>query len=95
MIIVDGVPVNNDTFAGNVLPSAGSNADNSSQQYGFTSRAGDLNPDDIESYNVLKGAAATALYGVRAANGAIIITTKKASKGVPNLDLQLLLPLNK
>lgn len=81
LIIVDGLPVNNDTFTGNVLPSAGSNADNSSQQYGFTSRAGDLNPDDIESYNVLKGAAATALYGVRAANGAIIITTKKGKEG--------------
>lgn len=81
LIIVDGVAINNDTFAGNVLPTAGSNADNSGQQYGFTSRAGDVNPDDIESYNVLKGAAATALYGVRAANGAIVITTKKGKAG--------------
>jgi len=87
LIIVDGVAINNDTFTGNVLPSAGSNADGSSQQFGFTSRAGDINPDDIESYNILKGAAATALYGVRAANGAIIITTKKGVQGKPKISI--------
>lgn len=83
LIVVDGVAINNDTFTGNVLPSAGSNAVNSSEQFGFSSRGSDINPDDIESYNVLKGAAATALYGVRAANGAIIITTKKGKFGKP------------
>jgi TonB-linked SusC/RagA family outer membrane protein len=46
-----------------------------------SSRSIDLNPDDIESISVLKGGAATALYGVRAANGAIIITTK-SGKGL-------------
>ncbi|MDZ7614403.1 MAG: TonB-dependent receptor plug domain-containing protein [Flavobacteriaceae bacterium] len=48
--------------------------------------ATDINPDDIESLNVLKGGAATALYGSRAANGVIVITTKKGqdrgSKGI-------------
>jgi TonB-dependent SusC/RagA subfamily outer membrane receptor len=43
----------------------------------YGNAAADINPDDIESYNVLKGAAATALYGSRAANGVIMITTKK------------------
>ncbi len=47
----------------------------------FGSALNDLNPDDIESVNVLKGPAASALYGQRGANGAIIITTKSATKG--------------
>lgn len=81
LIIIDGLALNNDTFSGNVLPSAGSNSPSSSEQFSFTNRAADINPEDIESYNVLKGAAATALYGVRAANGAIIITTKKGKIG--------------
>ncbi len=73
--------LNNDTFSGNVSPSAGSNATNSSEQFAFSNRAGDINPEDIESFNVLKGAAATALYGIRASNGAIVITTKRGKKG--------------
>lgn len=87
LIIVDGLPLNNETFAGNVLPSAGSNATGSSEQFSFSNRAGDLNPEDIESYNVLKGAAATALYGIRAANGAIVITTKKGKAGEPRISV--------
>jgi TonB-linked SusC/RagA family outer membrane protein len=81
LIIVDGLALNNDTFSGNVLPSAGSNSPSSSEQFSFSNRGSDINPEDIESYSVLKGAAATALYGVRASNGAIIITTKKGKKG--------------
>ncbi|WP_445381485.1 SusC/RagA family TonB-linked outer membrane protein [Robiginitalea sp. IMCC43444] len=73
LFVVNGVPVNNDT--GNTR----------GQQVGFGgydygNAASDLNPDDIETINVLKGAAATALYGSRAANGVIMITTKKGSK---------------
>jgi len=74
LIIIDGTPVNNETF-------------NSSNQrtgrggYDYGNAASDINSDDIESLNVLKGAAATALYGSRASNGAIIITTKKGKKG--------------
>ncbi len=89
LIIVDGLPIDNSTFAGNVLPSSGSNATGSNEQFNFSNRAGDLNPDDIESYTVLKGAAATALYGVKAANGAIVITTKKGQKGAPRINLTL------
>lgn len=87
LIIVDGLALNNDTFAGEVRPSAGSNSPNSSEQFAFSNRAGDLNPEDIESFNVLKGAAATALYGVRASNGAIIITTKKGKQGKAKVNL--------
>jgi len=49
---------------------------------GTTNRASDINPNDIESVSVLKGAAAAALYGIDAANGAIIITTKRGKEGV-------------
>lgn len=87
LIIVDGLALNNDTFSGEVRPSAGSNSPNSSEQFAFSNRAGDLNPEDIESFNILKGAAATALYGVRAANGAIIITTKKGKQGKAKINL--------
>ncbi|WP_460892524.1 SusC/RagA family TonB-linked outer membrane protein [Rufibacter soli] len=81
LFVIDGIPISNETISGNQLPSAGSNAVNSAEQFAFTNRAADINPDDVESMTVLKGAAATALYGLRAANGAIIITTKKGRAG--------------
>ncbi len=69
LFVVDGVPIDN---SGGVNGVAG--VDNSN-------RAIDINPNDIASLTVLKGPAATVLYGIRAANGAIIITTKKGKKG--------------
>lgn len=54
---------------------------------GTTNRAADINPNDIESISVLKGAAAAALYGIDAANGAIIITTKKGKEGTVSVGL--------
>jgi TonB-linked SusC/RagA family outer membrane protein len=73
LFVVDGVPVNND------------NTNNSGQisgrsGYDYGNAAADIDPNDIESMSVLKGAAATALYGSRAANGVILITTKKGRK---------------
>ena len=87
LIIVDGVSINNDTFTGDILPSAGSNASGSNEQFSFASRISDLNPDDIETFNVLKGTAATALYGIRGANGVIVITTKKGKQGKPKINI--------
>ncbi len=87
LIIVDGIAINNDNFAGNVLPTSGSNSPSSQEQFAYSSRSGDINPEDIESYSILKGAAATALYGIRAANGAIIITTKKGKLGKAKFSL--------
>ena len=81
LIIIDGNPVNNSTFTGNVNPSIGSNSAGSSEQFAFSNRSVDINPNDIESYSVLKGAGATALYGILAGNGVIIITTKKGKEG--------------
>ncbi|WP_242929502.1 SusC/RagA family TonB-linked outer membrane protein [Pontibacter vulgaris] len=73
LFVVDGVPIDNSNT---------NTADQTTGRggYDYGNAAADINPDDIESINVLKGAAATALYGTRAANGAIIITTKKGSK---------------
>ncbi len=73
LFVVDGVPVNNDN-TNNTGQITGRNG------YDYGNAAADINPNDIESMNVLKGAAATALYGARAANGVIIITTKKGKK---------------
>ncbi|WP_296698874.1 SusC/RagA family TonB-linked outer membrane protein [Algoriphagus sp.] len=69
LFVVDGVPVDNSTVESTGTPR------------GMTNRIADINPNDIETMSVLKGAAATALYGVRAANGAVIITTKKGKAG--------------
>src|SRR5690606_30559159 len=73
LFVIDGIPVNNDT------PNT-SNQATGRGGYDYGNAASDLNPDDIESINVLKGAAASALYGSRAANGVIMITTKKGRK---------------
>ncbi len=83
LIIIDGMPVNNSTIPASVIPSAGSNGlqSRSNDQFAFANRGLDINPDDIESISVLKGAGATALYGLQAANGVLIITTKKGSSG--------------
>ncbi|WP_162428637.1 SusC/RagA family TonB-linked outer membrane protein [Pontibacter pudoricolor] len=73
LFVVDGVPIDNGG-GGNALQTGVSNSN----------RAIDLNQDDIESINILKGPAAAALYGSRAASGAIIITTKKGKAGQKN-----------
>ncbi|RLD42966.1 MAG: SusC/RagA family TonB-linked outer membrane protein, partial [Bacteroidetes bacterium] len=75
LFVIDGVPVNNTNTNSSTQRQGGSG-------YDFGSAVSDINSDDIESINVLKGAAATALYGSRAANGVIIITTKKGNKSV-------------
>jgi len=54
---------------------------------GTTNRAADINPNDIESISILKGAAAAALYGIDAANGAVIITTRRGQEGVVVVNL--------
>lgn len=87
LFVVDGVPIDNSTISGNNLPSAGSNSPSSSEQSSFTNRAADINPADIASISVLKGPAATALYGLRAANGVILITTKTGTAGKTQVSL--------
>ena len=78
LFVVDGVPIRSGTTA----TSSSSSYTNSGSDFpvDFGNGASDLNPEDIESVSVLKGPAATALYGSRAANGAIVITTKSGRK---------------
>ncbi len=84
LIIVDGVPLNNSTVYGGGNNVTGGRAGGTSQQ----SRINDINPNDIESIQILKGASAAALWGSRAANGVIVITTKNGNAGKPNISYQ-------
>jgi len=78
LIIVDGVYISNVE-----IPSGSRNASgaNSGSEEGASNRLADINPDDIQSMEVLKGASAAAIYGTRANAGVIIITTKQGSSG--------------
>lgn len=70
LFVIDGIPIDNGSYT-------------PEKYIGYIdagNRAGDISTDDIESINILKGAAAAALYGARAKNGAIIITTKRGNK---------------
>lgn len=77
LYVIDGMPVNSDT-------DAMSSSDNN-----MVDPMSSINPADIESITVLKDAAATAIYGSRAANGVIVVTTKKGSEGKFNLNLDV------
>jgi TonB-linked SusC/RagA family outer membrane protein len=77
LFVVDGVAIDNST-----PDQLGSDFGG----YNGSDGAANINPDDIESVNVMKGAAAAALYGSRAANGVIIITTKRGKSGKVSLD---------
>ncbi len=78
LFVVDGIPIDNSSFTTADSPEDAV-ANRGAGGVNNSNRAIDINPDDIESLTVLKGPAATALYGIRAANGAVIITTKKGS----------------
>lgn len=82
LYIIDGVPVNNEYSNANST-SASTNA---TRTVDFGNAASDINPNDIENISILKGAAATNLYGSRAANGVVIIKTKSGKK---NQDLRI------
>lgn len=73
LMVVDGIPIDNSNFRNHDGDGV---VDDLNNQVDYGNRANDINPDDIESISVLKGPAAAALYGSRASNGAIIITTK-------------------
>jgi len=72
LIVVDGVPV----FTGNT-----GNTSSVSSNSASNNPLGDINPNDIESIDILKDASSTAIYGSRAANGVVVITTKKGKQG--------------
>ncbi len=74
LFVVDGVPMDNSSYSD-------ADTDRGAGGYDYGNMAQDINPDDVESVSVLKGPAASALYGSRAANGVIMVTTK-SGKGV-------------
>lgn len=80
LFVVDGVPISNSSFNGsrNDIIAGGADVGN---------RASDINPDDIESVSVLKGASAVNLYGQRGRDGVVLITTKKAKREGINVEI--------
>lgn len=72
LFVIDGMPVDNSTFTTGTTGGRGVQMPN---------RISDINPADIESVNILRGGAATALYGLRGANGVVVITTKSGHAG--------------
>ena len=88
LMIIDGLPMDNKTLNTSQLAAdaPGSLTAFSNRGVDFTNRAADLNPEDIESLVVLKGPEASALYGIDAANGAIVITTKRGKAGQGGLE---------
>jgi TonB-linked SusC/RagA family outer membrane protein len=83
LMVIDGLPMDNKTLNTGVFASdaPGSATAFSNRGVDFTNRGASLNPEDIESLVVLKGPEASALYGIDAANGAIVITTKRGRAG--------------
>ena len=80
LIVVDGVPMNNRNMTSSGVNNAYQAGSGNDVPVDFGNNINDINPDDIESVTVLKGPGATALYGSRAGNGAILITTKSGTK---------------
>ncbi|MGY5255248.1 SusC/RagA family TonB-linked outer membrane protein [Sphingobacterium spiritivorum] len=78
LIVIDGVPIDNSSVIGGA---------SSLSSVDFGNRGNDINPDDIASMTVLKGPAAAALYGSRASNGALIITTKSGKQGAGKTEI--------
>ena len=88
LIVVDGVVIANDAIASNMnAVTAAAAGGNASNQDNSVNRIADLNPNDIQSVEVLKGASAAAIYGSQAANGVIIINTRRGRPGAPRFSV--------
>ncbi len=89
LFVIDGMIMDNGSFSESAAPGAGSQFNGLlGRSVGSANRAGDLNPEDVASITVLKGPAAAALYGLRAAGGAVVITTKKGTAGRTTLNVR-------
>jgi TonB-linked SusC/RagA family outer membrane protein len=87
LIVIDGMPVDNQTLnTGAFVAGQSSATDFANRTVDFSNRASDFNPEDIQSVTVLKGPEAAALYGIDAANGAILITTKRGRPGAGGVE---------
>ena len=83
LYVIDGVIVSNASVSGGLTSITRSSGTSNSTQDQTVNRLADLNANDVESIEVLKSAAATAIYGSRATNGVVVITTKKGKAGAP------------
>jgi len=84
LFVIDGVVMSNAVRSNRLSVVTGSL--NSAEENG-TNRLADLNPNDIENVEILKGAAASAIYGSQAANGVVVISTKRGKAGSPRFDV--------
>src|SRR6202521_1312389 len=87
LFVVDGQPIDNQTVSTASLSVNGGNLGDRQGGNVTSNRAADLNPADIESVEILKGSAASAVYGARAANGVILITTKRGHAGATRVSI--------
>jgi TonB-linked SusC/RagA family outer membrane protein len=88
LYVVDGIIVNNSTIANGANVISGAARGNySSSQDQSVNRIADLNPNDIESIQILKGPSASSIYGSKGTNGVILITTKQGSAGHNSIDI--------
>lgn len=88
LIIVDGIYLDNSSIPGGLnIVSAAAGGGSTSNQDNPSNRLADLNPDDIASVEILKGASAAAIYGSRASGGVVIITTKRGDGGKTNINI--------
>ncbi len=87
LFVVDGVYVDNSSISSgnNVVSQASGGGNTSTNQDDASNRIADIDPEDIENVEILKGASAAALYGSRAAGGVVIITTKRGKQGKPRV----------
>jgi TonB-linked SusC/RagA family outer membrane protein len=81
LFVVDGQPIDNQTFSTQSIANGSGTASGADASTVAPNRASDINPADIESIQILKSAAAAAIYGARAANGVVLITTKSGTPG--------------
>ncbi len=87
LFVVDGVYVDNSSISSgnNVVSQAAGGGNASTNQDDASNRIADIDPEDIENVEILKGASAAALYGSRAAGGVVLITTKRGKQGKPRV----------
>ncbi|HWZ58580.1 MAG TPA: SusC/RagA family TonB-linked outer membrane protein [Gemmatimonadaceae bacterium] len=89
LYVMDGVIISNAAISPgtNAITKAAGGGQVSSNEDNATNRIADLDPNDIENIEVLKGASAAAIYGSKAANGVVVITTKRGHSGSPKIDM--------
>ena len=87
LFVVDGQPIDNQTFSTQSIATGSGTAAGADASTVAPNRASDINPADIESIQILKSAAAAAIYGARAANGVVLITTKSGIPGTTKYTL--------